>query len=127
MSVMHRLRRHAERAARISAGLFVVVWLAMIATPCAIAMEFGEMPAGHDCPHCPPVPCHEADPDDCAAPDSLDLPRLSEKSQSFELAPANPDPGVALVQSSRPGPTLATRSQPRAGPPPYLLHLRFRE
>ncbi len=127
MFLMHRLRRHSDRLARISAGLFMVVWLAMVAAPCAIAMAFGEMPAGHDCPHCPPVPCHEAEPEDCAAPDSFDLPRLSEKTPSFDLAPPNPDPGAALVRSSRPAPTFVPQPQPRAGPPPYLLHLRFRE
>ena len=127
MSVMMRLRRRSDRLARVCAGLFVLVWLSMVAAPCAIAMELGQAPAHHDCPHCPPVPCHETEPEDCAAPDSLDLPRLSEKPPQIELAPAHVAPDAALRRVATAEPNVHMRPEPRAGPPPYLLHLRFRE
>jgi hypothetical protein len=127
MSLMHRLRRRSDRLARFSAGVFVLVWLAIVATPCAMAMQFGEMPADHDCPHCPPAPCHELAPEDCKAPESVDSPRLSDKTPQFDAAAGPP-------LAAAPAPARATRGwarppafSSRAGPPPYLLHLRFLE
>jgi hypothetical protein len=127
MMLLHRLRRRSDRLARISAGVFVVVWLAMIATPCAMAMQLGQMPAEHDCPHCPPKPCHDLAPEDCNAPEPIESPRASDKTTQFDVAPAVP----ATVAASR-DPATRARARPpeatsRAGPPPYLLHLRFLE
>jgi hypothetical protein len=75
--VLHRLRRHLPRLARAHAVLFLVLWAVVVATPCVMAMQAEPAPmAGHDCPHCPPEPCHDrAVPTDCDHADPADRTR----------------------------------------------------
>jgi hypothetical protein len=124
---MHRLRRHSDRLARISAGLFVLVWLTVVATPCAIAMQFGQVPADHDCPHCPPAPCHEIEPADCNVPDSLDSPRMSDKSPQLEVPLVRPPMVLFADQPDVFGMLDPPSAGPPHRPPPYLLTVRFKE
>ena len=56
-------RRHRQKIARSSAGLFAVAWLSMAAQPCVMAFEaLSDGSHGSECPHCPEVehPCHDA-------------------------------------------------------------------
>lgn len=126
--VLHRLRRHLPRLARIHAALFVVLWATVVATPCVMAMQAEPAPmAAHDCPHCPPKPCHEtAGPQDCDELEPADRLRSIDPGQ-FTLALTSELPGAASpVVLQRDGPP-ASNVRARAGPRPHLLHVRFDE
>jgi hypothetical protein len=127
MSLLHRLRRRSTRVARISAALFVLVWLAMVATPCAMAMQLGQMPADHDCPHCPPTPCHDLAPEDCNAPEPIETPRVADQTAQFDAAPVAYVAGIGVRTSTARVRSRPPTASPRAGPPAYLLNLRFQE
>ncbi len=124
MSLISKIRDRLPRLARASGALFVVFWIGLAAAPCALAMLVPE--TGHDCPHCPPVPCHEVQSDDCDYSESLDAPRASEKSpleilavlpSDLETTPGRPIYAVAI----------AVPPPARAGPRLHLVHTRFDE
>lgn len=126
--LLHRLRRQLPRLARVHAVLFVVLWAAVAATPCVMAMQ-DEPPAmaGHDCPHCPPKPCHESvGPPDCDDPEPADRVRSVDPGQYAHALPAEPMADDASFVLQREGPPRST-VQARAGPRPHLLHVRFDE
>lgn len=126
MSIMHGIRRRSDRLARISAGLFVLVWLSLAAAPCVMAMTMGTAPK-HDCPHCPPTPCHESAPETCDDPGSLDALRLSDANPTVLAPPA------AIASPVFPLPAETTRDTgsglppSRAGPRAHLLKATFNE
>jgi len=126
--ILHRLRRNLPRLARVHAALFVVLWATVVATPCVMAMQ-AEPPAmaGHDCPHCPPQPCHDlAISPDCDHADPADRTRSVDPGQFVVALPYEPvdvEPGWLR---SRDGP-LPLSVSARAGPRPHLLHVRFDE
>ena len=127
MSLIARIRRSAPTLARIHLALFALVWLSVVIAPCAMAMQLQTVDHAHECPHCPPRPCHEVEPEQCEAPDSIDTPRLGE-TQQVDLAP----PGAAFTLSpSRVSGTSSghtVQAPPaRAGPRLHLLESRFDE
>ncbi|MBS3744860.1 MAG: hypothetical protein KGY48_10955 [Wenzhouxiangellaceae bacterium] len=127
MNILHRIRRCSGTLARVNTALFVLVWLSIVVAPCAMAMQAGVSAPDHDCPHCPPRPCHEVAPEDCDAPDSLDSPRLAEKTNALELLHLRP---VAHVIEPSAQPVIAfPRALPpvRAGPRAHLVHVQFNE
>lgn len=126
MNAMHRIRRRSDRLAQLSAGLFVLVWLSLAAAPCVMAMELQQAP-DHDCPHCPPAPCHEVAPDDCDEPDSLDGLRAGDSTPSVLAPPPATIPADAAPR--RIATQHASRRQPpaRAGPRPHLVNVQFNE
>lgn len=127
MNVLHRIRRCSGTLARVNAALFVLVWLSIVVAPCAMAMQAGVSAPEHECPHCPPRPCHEVAPEDCDAPDSLDSPRLADKTNALELLQLRP---VADVVEPSAQPVIASpRALPpvRAGPRAHLVHAQFNE
>lgn len=127
MSLIARIRRFAPLLARVHLALFALVWLSVIFAPCAMAMQLQAVDPAHDCPHCPPRPCHEVEPDQCEAPDSIDSPRLSEVKQ-VELAPPAAAAPEAPAPSAENRPRLAVHTPPaRAGPRLHLLEARFDE
>ena len=127
MSAMHRIRRHSRFLARVNLALFVLLWLSIVIAPCAMAMQAGAAMPEHDCPHCPPKPCHEVEQGDCDAPDSLDSPRLADKTNSLDLLHLRP-----VLRAIEP-PTQTTYVSPRtlppvrAGPRAHLVHAQFNE
>ena len=125
MNTLARIRKHSDRLAQISAGLFVLVWLSIAAAPCAIAMTLNS-DDHHDCPHCPPRPCHELEPIDCEAPDSIDNLRAADSSPVLA-----PPPGEAASSPSVPvregRGEFAYLPPARAGPRPHLLNAQFNE
>lgn len=129
MNVLHRIRRCSGTLSRVNLALFVLVWLSIVIAPCAMAMQAGMSPPEpeHDCPHCPPKPCHEVAPEDCDAPDSLDSPRLTDKSSPLDLLPVRHAAPVILPSATRSAITLHALPPVRAGPRAHLVHVRFNE
>jgi|GEM_PF-1116382 len=126
MGAMNVIQRHSSKLARVNLALFALVWLSMVAAPCVMAMQV-EQAGGHDCPHCPPPPCHEVAPDDCDSPDSIDGLRAGDQLKSFELAPLA---APAFALDAEPGlesATLFHTPPARAGPRLHLIHTRFIE
>ncbi|MCA1779766.1 MAG: hypothetical protein LC637_10375 [Xanthomonadaceae bacterium] len=127
MNLLQCLRKHAASLARINAGLFVLLWLVLVATPCVMAMQMDSANPEHRCPHCPPAPCHEVQPDDCDVPERLDLPRLADKTPSLDLLNlrsvlhAIPQPAHVSIRSPRALPPV------RDGPRAHLVHVQFNE
>jgi len=128
MNMLHRIRGNSGRLARVNLTLFTLVWLSIAAAPCVLAMQLGaDQSHEHQCPHCPPQPCHEVQPDDCDPPDSLDSVRTLDSSQSVAaLLPATAFDGVF---EPRPAAVdrAAARPPARAGPRAHLLHVQFNE
>ena len=126
--ILHRLRRHLPRLARVHAGLFVVLWATVVATPCVMAMQDEPPPmAMHDCPHCPPQPCHDqAGPPDCDDAEPADRTRSVDPTQFVVVLPAEPAGLDTTGSLQRDGPRPRS-AQARAGPRPHLLHVRFDE
>ena len=123
-------RHHLQRLARINAGLFVLMWLGVVMTPCAmahVAMAAADPPVPHDCPHCPPQPCHQkSQPVDCD--EQLPIDRL----RSFDSSPfllVLPTAVFELVEPPSDSVSVAIprRFSPRDGPRTYLLNQRFKE
>jgi len=127
MNILQRIRRRSGTLARFNIALFGLVWLSIVAAPCAMAMQAGLTAAEHDCPHCPPRPCHEVASDDCDAPDALESPRLADKTHAPDLLNLK-SPLLAAEPSTRPT-VVAPRSLPpaRAGPRAHLVHVQFNE
>jgi len=124
---MHFIRRHVRVLARANAALFVLVWLSIVIAPCAMAMQAGVSAPEHDCPHCPPEPCREVAPEDCDAPESLDSPRLGDKTSSLDLP--HPGPVVHAIGPSVQPAIVSPHPLPpvRAGPRAHLVHVQFNE
>lgn len=120
------LHRHARLRATLAA--FCALLILAATTPCAMAVD---LPAGkdavHDCPHCPPQPCHDVSSNpDCDGLNPVDKPRGDCGVESMTAATA-PVPGTALLPPAR------MRAEP-AGPPPardgprrHLLLATFNE
>ena len=127
MNIMHRIRRSSSTLSRVNLALFVLVWLSMVVAPCAMAMQAGATMPEHDCAHCPPQPCDEVAPQDCDAPDSLDSPRLSDKTNLPDLLVLRPVEH-AIEPSTQPA-IVSPRALPpvRAGPRAHLVHAQFNE
>lgn len=125
---LHAIRRNLPRLGRFHAALFVVLWATMAATPCVMAMQGEPEPSRtHDCPHCPPKPCHElASPAECDTPEPADRLRSVDASQFAAALPAGAI-GIAEDRPLRSAVPSATGQRCRAGPRPHLLHLRFDE
>ena len=127
MNVLHRIRRHSGSLSRGSLALFVLVWLSIVIAPCAMAMQAGMPTTGHDCPHCPPRPCHEMTPQDCDAPDALDALRIVEKAQSIAFLPPRTFEPVFLISTARIQTVPVFLPPVRAGPRVHLVHVQFNE
>ncbi len=126
MAGMHSIRRHSSTLARVNLALFGLLWLAVVGAPCVMAMQV-EQAGGHDCPHCPPAPCHEVAPADCDQPDLLDGLRAGDQLKTLELAlPAASQ--ITLHGAAEPARAPWFHTPPgRAGPRLHLLHTRFNE
>jgi len=125
MSLIDCIRKRSDRLAQISVSLFVLVWLSIAAAPCAIAMTLGS-DDHHDCPHCPPRPCHEVQPFECDAPDSIDNLRAGDAPQV--LAPPSAEASASPVAHPPRSHSEFTYKPPaRAGPRAHLLHAQFNE
>ena len=128
MSMLYRIRNRIQPLARIHLGLFALAWLSVVAAPCAAAMQSAAMAeTAHACPHCPPEPCHEVQPGDCAGSGSLDAPRPSEPSEQWLLPPVTMAWPVAAPGDAR-SERRDYRSPPlRAGPRTHLFNVQFNE
>ena len=127
MNLLFRIRRSAATWSRVNLALFALVWLSIVIAPCAMVMEAQASPSQHDCPHCPPQPCHEAASDQCDEPDSIDSPRLSDPGQ-WVLAPATRAMSSIAIDTTRASFSILAHSPPaRAGPRIHLVHVRFHE
>jgi hypothetical protein len=87
------MRQRQRRLAQGSLALFALFWFSLITAPCAMAhVDHGDgAPAKHhDCPHCPPKPCHQKafEPVDCDQLDPVDRLRLLDGGQFLALLPA---------------------------------------
>lgn len=124
MNLIHWIRSSERRLASAGGVVFLLCWLGLAAAPCALAMVAPD--TGHDCPHCPPPPCHEMQAGDCTYPDSLDLPRAGEEfTPVFALPPAPVDWTISATPV-HPQP-FHTGLAIRAGPRTHLFHQRFDE
>jgi hypothetical protein len=128
MNLIAHLRNSGNRLARAGGVLFVLVWLGLVVAPCVSAMH-RELPAvaDHDCPHCPPQPCHEVQDTDCDYSDLLDAPRAGESFQfQFAILPADilDMPAESGTTSVAPVHILPPA---RAGPRIHLLNAQFNE
>jgi len=118
------------RTARLSLGLFVVLWIGMVIAPCAMAhvgSDSAPQDSHHDCPHCPPKPCHQkAEPVDCDDTEPADRLRSLDSGQfvallSDETASAMDDwPDRSLG-------SMPSTVQARDGPRTHLIFQRFKE
>lgn len=126
--MLQRIRNHIRALAGIHLALFALAWLSVVAAPCAAAMQSAAMAeTAHECPHCPPRPCHEVQPDDCAEPDSLDAPRAAEPSGQWLLPPVAMAWPVAELRGAS-HEHFDHRSPPaRAGPRAHLFNAQFNE
>ncbi len=127
MSLLFHVRRSAATLSRVNLALFALVWLSIVVAPCAMAMSLAAEVPEHDCPHCPPKPCHEVAPEQCDEPDGLDWPRLADPTQSV-LLPATEAALFIPIALARAASNLASQLPPaRAGPRAHLLHQQFNE
>ncbi len=118
-------RKLASRLGRVNPALFALVWLAVVATPCAMPMA-PEPGAVHTCSHCPPQPCHEVAPGDCSDPSLEPLLPLDKTPLAALPGPVAQVPVFVLVSAGldvmpRRGPLI------RAGPRVHLVHVQFNE
>lgn len=127
MNLLHRFRQYTAAFARANLALFALVWLSIVVAPCATAMQAGAATPKHDCPHCPPKPCHEVAPDDCDMPESLDSPRLADKTSGLDLLHLRPI--LHEIKASALPTVVTPRKRPpvRAGPRAHLVHAQFNE
>ena len=127
MNVLHRIRRNSGRLARVNLALFALVWLSIVVAPCAMALQAGAQMSEHDCPHCPPRPCHEVTPQDCDETDSLDSLRVVDKTETTAILPPRAlEPAPADAADASHG-AIAQLPPVRAGPRPHLLNAQFNE
>lgn len=126
--LLHTIRRNLPRLGRFHAALFVVLWATMVASPCVMAMQGKAEPVmAHDCPHCPPKPCHESTTSpDCDETDPADRLRTIDGSQLVLALPAGAPDETSPTPAARAAPP-GTQVRNRDGPRPHLLHVRFDE
>lgn len=125
MNPLARLRTHTARWGGVAGVAFLAAWLGLVVAPCAMAMDLPAPADAHDCPHCPPQPCHEAAGTDCDPPDSLDAPRAGDDRPALALLPAVP---VVAAADAAVRTSIRSLSPPaRAGPRLHLIHTRFDE
>ena len=126
--ILHTIRRNLPRLGRFHAALFVLLWATMVASPCVMAMQGEVEPiAAHDCPHCPPEPCHETTaPADCDQPDPADRLRSADTSPQLLTLPTDASEVLAPEPTAGPAPPYAS-AHSRDGPRRHLLHVRFNE
>lgn len=127
MNLLHHIRRRSGTLSRVNLALFVLVWLSVVAAPCAMAMQAGASAPEHACPHCPPKPCDDVAPQDCDTPDSLDSLRVIDKVQAIALLPPRAFEPVLFVSTARAQPAPSFLPPVRAGPRPHLVHAQFNE
>lgn len=127
MNVLHRTRRLSGTLSRVNLALFVLIWLSIVVAPCAMAMQAGAKAPEHDCPHCPPNPCHEEVSEDCDAPDTLDSLLVVEKAQTIALLPPRTFEPVLFDSADHVEPLHVQLPPVRAGPRPHLVHAQFNE
>lgn len=127
MNVLHRIRRRSSGLSRASLALFALVWLSIVIAPCAMAMQIDVPAPAHDCPHCPPQPCHELEPQDCDAPDSLDSLRLVDKTETISLVPPKAFEPALFDSSNMAHAGIVSLPPVRAGPRTHLVNAQFNE
>jgi hypothetical protein len=143
---MRLLRHHQPQLAAGAAFGYLLLWLALMMSPCLMAMQssvavdshadmqhepsrLASKPAEHACRHCPPVACDLAEADALSADcDSVNV-LLQALSLQDEI---DPGPGssydLAMVLRSTFKPAYHSHPPPlRAGPRRHLLHLHFNE
>lgn len=124
MNLIRRIRSNERRLASAGGTAFLLLWLSLAAAPCALAMVAAD--TGHDCPHCPPAPCHEMQSDDCAYPESLDVPRAGDEIKLLFVALPSAYAGSFQAGPVRPQ-AVRNPSIIHAGPRTHLLFQRFDE
>ncbi|MDT8437871.1 MAG: hypothetical protein RQ729_02540 [Wenzhouxiangellaceae bacterium] len=128
MSMLHCIRTRAAGLARLHLALFALVWLSIVAAPCAMAMQLdAAVDHAHSCPHCPPKPCHEVQPDDCDEPDSLDSLRLAESSAQSLAPPVSTPPAAADARRTHHAVAYVGAPPVRDGPRAHLINAQFNE
>ncbi|MCP5202159.1 MAG: hypothetical protein H6977_19340 [Gammaproteobacteria bacterium] len=126
-SLLARLRARRRRLALCNLVFMLCGLLGLALAPCQAMAGMQAGNAIHDCPDCPPAPCHDAQPAACpheSASDQTalpDLPRLDlpPALPAAELAPAVPVVVAAAPPLARYGPAPGRRS--------HLVFLRFNE
>lgn len=122
------IRRNLQRLARFNLALFVVCWAVVMVSPCVMAMQLDDSPmSSHDCPHCPPQPCHgPVVKADCNEPEPQDRPRSVDSSEFLLEFPVlietivfEPDRQISHLHY----PSALARDGPRT----HLLYVRFDE
>ncbi|HKL54225.1 MAG TPA: hypothetical protein VJ902_09710 [Wenzhouxiangellaceae bacterium] len=127
MNILHRIRRRSGGLSRVNLALFALVWLSIVVAPCAMAMQVDVPAPAHDCPHCPPQPCHETEPQDCDAPDSLDSLRLVDKTETITLLPPQTVAPALFDAADTTHAAIVSVPPVRAGPRPHLVNAQFNE
>jgi len=103
------------------------VVILVVTAPCAMALvDIQDAASGHDCPHCPPEPCHDdGGANECDSFKPADKPRNDSGADSPAMLPP-----VGFVVHERP-PRLHTAA---IGPPPardgprrHLILVTFNE
>lgn len=119
------LNRHRQLQSVLVAFCAIVILVAT--TPCAMALaDIPDSANIHDCPHCPPEPCHEdGSTDDCDTLNPADKPRSD---SGADNAAVMSNAGIALrervprLQTGPIGPPPA-----RDGPRRHLILVTFNE
>ncbi|MGB0514979.1 MAG: hypothetical protein ACPGJE_09085 [Wenzhouxiangellaceae bacterium] len=127
MIMLHRIRQKSQRLARVNLALFALVWLSIVVAPCAMATEINVPAPVHDCPHCPPQPCHELEPQDCDPSDALDSLPLMDKAETNALSPAQAMTTVRFDSADAMNAAIVSLPPVRAGPRPHLVNAQFNE
>lgn len=118
-------RRHTRLKALL--GAFCAIAILASTTPCAMALATTpDTASDHDCPHCPPQPCHGDNIDkDCDGLDPADKPRSDSGTDTIAAAVHMP-----TAFAARPPPMRAAGVGPppaRDGPRRHLLLATFNE
>lgn len=125
MNLINLIHSKSTRLASANTALFALLWIGLIVSPCVSAMLVAT--SDHDCPRCPPPPCHEVQLEQCEDPDSLDAPRAGEEVELPVLfLPAQAPAWAADVQPAHAAPPRP-HAPIRAGPRPHLLFQTFNE
>jgi len=128
MDMVGDIRRHCGVLARVNLALFALAWVSLVAAPCLMAMQVGAPePTAHDCPHCPPKPCHEVQADQCDGLDGLSALRLADQVQAFVALPSSVAVWAHTVEHGDRHVPAFRLPPTRAGPRQHLLHLQFNE
>jgi len=141
---MNLLRRHQSRLAASAAALYLLLWLALMLSPCLMAIPSlpavdhhadtpaattTPAPAEHDCEHCPPVQCDLIQADVLASDcDSVNA-ALQAASPLYDVEPAAAD-NFSFILAQAPQfkhPYPYYQPPLRAGPRRHLLFQHFNE